>query len=203
MYFHFLGKAAWKVKNVRGAIEIAGMAEERIHIIGGSRLSFRMGLNMLSPHARFHGMVGGYGKNALIQASKGLIFPALWHEPFGLAIPESLYFGCPVFGTPYGSLPELLGAKAARASSGNGYVEAVHSDFGFLSVKKQEIADALRETDQYDRNKCQEYARDCFSAQRMARDYVRLYEEVAGGHLLHPEAPVLEEAPDKKMLLIE
>lgn len=203
MYFHFLGKAAWKVKNVRGAIEIAGMAEERLHIIGGSRLSFRMGLNMLSPHARFHGMVGGYGKNALIQASKGLLFPTLWHEPFGLAIPESLYFGCPVFGTPYGALPELLGAKNLRQRSGSGYVEAVHSDFGFLSVKKQEIADALRDADQYNRLKCQEYARDCFSAQRMARDYVRLYEQVAGGHALHNYQPTPPEAPVVKLLPLD
>ena len=31
-----------------------------------------------------------------------------WHEPFGIALIEALYFGCPVFGTPYGSLPEIV-----------------------------------------------------------------------------------------------
>lgn len=200
MYFHFLGKAEWRVKNVRGAIDIAGMAEERLHIIGGRRLSFRMGLNMLSPHARFHGMVGGYGKNALIQSSKGLLFPTLWHEPFGLSIPESLYFGCPVFGTPYGALPELLGAKSVGNHTGNGMVEAVHSEFGFLSVKKQELADALREVDQYDRQKCQEYAKDQFSAQIMAKNYLELYEKIANGHTLHTE-PFQVEVPSNGKIL--
>jgi len=203
MYFHFLGKAAWRVKNVRGAIEIAGLAEERLHIIGGSRLSFRMGLNMLSPHARFHGMVGGYGKNALIQSSKGLLFPTLWHEPFGLSIPESLYFGCPIFGTPYGALPELLGAKMHAGRSGTGIVEAVHSEFGFLSVKKQELAEALREADQYDRLKCQEYAKDMFSSLVMARHYLNLYEQVANSHALHATAPVCHKIADGKLLPLD
>lgn len=112
LYFHFLGNAAWRVKNVRGAIDLAGRAGERLHVIGGTRVNFRMGLRItLTPHVRFHGMLGGDGKNAIINSSKGLIFPVLWHEPFGLAIVESLYFGCPVFGTPFGSLPELLGKK--------------------------------------------------------------------------------------------
>ena len=31
-----------------------------------------------------------------------LLFPVKWHEPFGLALIESLYFGNPVFGTPFG-----------------------------------------------------------------------------------------------------
>ena len=46
--------------------------------------------------------------SSLLNASRGLIFPVRWHEPFGLAVIESLYFGCPVFATPYGALPELV-----------------------------------------------------------------------------------------------
>ena len=53
-------------------------------------------------------MVGGTQKTGLLNASRGLIFPVRWHEPFGLAVIESLYFGCPVFSTPYGALPELV-----------------------------------------------------------------------------------------------
>jgi Glycosyltransferase len=139
-YLHFLGKAAWRVKNVRGAIDIAGRAGERIHIIGGSRVNFRMGLRItLNQHARFHGMLGGDGKNAIINGSKGLVFPVLWHEPFGLAIVESLYFGCPLFGTPYGSLPELMGRKVKpeqEKNQWNGALDAYYSDFGCLSQKK-------------------------------------------------------------------
>lgn len=198
LYFHFLGNAAWRVKNVRGAIDVADAAHERLHVIGGTRVNFRMGLRItISPNVRFHGMLGGDGKNALLQASKGLLFPVLWHEPFGLAIAESLYFGCPVFGTPYGSLPELLGSKphASTDRKWSGTVDAFQSEFGFLSVKKAELADALKEVGQYDRQRCQDYAVSHFSARRMAEDYLRLYEKILDGHNLHP-APIQFEPPE-------
>ena len=202
-YFHFLANAAWRVKNVRGAIDLATQADERLHVIGGSRVNFRMGLRItISPNVRFHGMLGGDGKNAIIQASKGLVFPVLWHEPFGLAIVESLFFGCPVFGTPYGSLPELLGSNAGSANrQWSGWVEAVHSEFGFLSNKKAEIVEAIREADQYDRRRCHEYAVANFSAQRMAQAYLHYYEKVANGETLHAEPIVFEpEANQPKFL---
>ena len=44
----------------------------------------------------------------IMSKSKDLIFPVLWNEPFGLAIIESSYAGCPLFGPNYGSIPELI-----------------------------------------------------------------------------------------------
>ncbi len=195
LYFHFLGNAAWRVKNVRGAIDVADKAGVRLHVIGGSRVNFSMGLRItLSPQVRFHGMLGGDGKNAILQASKGLIFPVLWHEPFGLAIIESLYFGCPVFGTPYGSLPELLGSKPYLYPDRkwNGRVDAFQSEVGFLSGKKMELVEAVKEADQYDRQRCQDYAVENFSSRRMAEDYLKLYEKILNGETLHAESPVFE-----------
>lgn len=202
MFFHFLGHAAIQVKNVRGAIDIAEAAGERLHVIGGSRINFRQGLRItLSPQVRFHGMLSGDGKNALLQASKGLVFPVLWHEPFGLVVVESLYFGCPVFGTPYGALPELLGSKAGNnGRQWNGAVDEFHSEFGFLSIKKAEIAEALKEVGHYDPHKCQEYAAAHFSSRRMAADYLKLYEKILAGKPLHAKPPVLAEAPSQRFL---
>jgi glycosyltransferase involved in cell wall biosynthesis len=207
MYFHFLGNAAWRVKNVRGAIDLAGKAGERLHVIGGTRVNFRMGLRItLTPHVRFHGMLGGDGKNAIINASKGLIFPVLWNEPFGLAIVESLYFGCPVFGTPFGSLPELLGKKDTgerKKSNWNGTVDAYYSDFGCLSVKKSELVEAIKNASAFEPKSCHEHAVENFSADRMAKDYLRLYEQVLNGRPIHDEAPVLAEAPSDKLLVMK
>jgi len=204
LYFHFLGNAAWRVKNVRGAIDLAGRAGERLHVIGGTRVNFRMGLRItLTPHVRFHGMLGGDNKNAIINSSKGLIFPVLWHEPFGLAIVESLYFGCPVFGTPYGSLPELLGKKVSIGRKKNdwkGTADAFYSDLGCLSVKKSDLVEAIQNADSYDRRRCHAYAVEHFSAQRMAQDYLRLYEQVLNGQDLHAKPPVLAEIPSEKFL---
>ncbi len=68
----------------------------------------------------------------LLNQSKGLIFPVLWHEPFGLAITESLFYGCPIFGTPYGALPEI-----------------VQSEYGFLSNDSKELINAIKEVKKY------------------------------------------------------
>lgn len=129
--FHFLGKASWGVKNLKGAIDIIKKTKtEKLNVLGGKRYSERvlkMGPSYLfSSKVSFKGMVGGKEKENYLNHSKGLIFPVLWHEPFGLAIIESLYFGAPVFGTPYGSLSEL-----------------VVDDVGFLSKNTNELANSV------------------------------------------------------------
>ncbi len=203
LYFHFLGHASWRVKNVAGAMEIARRAGERLHVIGGTRVNFREGLRVtLNPNVRFHGMLGGDGKNAIINSSKGLIYPVLWHEPFGLAILESLYFGCPVFGTPYGSLPELLNPdmRSGPRRAWNGQVDAVYSDFGCLSLKKSELVEAVKNADSFNARRCHEYVVEWFSSGRMARDYVDLYEKVLDGEALHAVAPSVGEVSKEKFL---
>ncbi len=204
-YFHFLGDAAWRGKNVRGAIDLAAQAGTRVHVIGGSRVNFRKGLRItLSPSARFHGVLNRDGRNMMLNGSKGLVFPIIWPEPFGLAVPESLYFGCPVFGTPYGALPELLCRKAnTDGRKWSGQVDACFSEFGCLSVKRSELVDAIRHANAFEAYRCYEYAVDCFSAQRMADDYLKLYEKVLNGRSLHAAAPVVAEAPEAKLLPLE
>ena len=161
--FHFLGNAAWRVKNVRGAIEIIKQTpEEELDVLGGYRFNFKMGLRFtFSRRIHFHGMVGGEEKFRLLNQSKGLLFPVLWPEPFGLAITESLFFGCPVFGTPNGSLPELIS-----------------EEFGFLSAQPNELSEALLDTGNYDSRKCHEYARDVFNSKQMALNYLQFYERL-------------------------
>lgn len=169
--FHFLGKAAWRVKNVQGAIDITKRAGEQLDVLGGHRLNFKMGFRLtLDRHVRFLGMVDDTTKSQVMTKSKGLIFPVTWHEPFGLAITESLYFGCPVFGTPYGSLPEL-----------------VSRDVGFLSDKQSELIEAVSSSPNFTPIICHEYARDLFNADVMAKAYVAMYEKVTSGEVLNPQ----------------
>jgi glycosyltransferase involved in cell wall biosynthesis len=199
-YFHFLGKAAWREKNLRGALELTNTLGERLHVLGGSRLGMRsQPMVMLSTHARFHGMVGGGGKNILINGSKGLVFPVLWHEPFGLTVIESLYFGCPVFGTPYGALPELITQKKSpnRPQKGaiGGSIDAVFSEFGVLSVKRAEILDGMRHAQDFDRRACHDFVRAYYSADTMTRRYLALYEQVASGKPLHTVAWQVPDGP--------
>jgi glycosyltransferase involved in cell wall biosynthesis len=188
-FFHFLGKALWRLKNVRGAIRTARKAGERLKVLGGHRFNLgrpRFALITPSLAVSFEGMVDNERKSYFVNQSKGLIFPVLWHEPFGLAIPESLYFGCPVFGTPYGSLPELVG-----------------EDFGFLSASSSELARAVQQAGQYSRDRCHEYARDRFNSKVMAREYSSRYERVMNGEYLSSEHPRLVTVQEERFLRFE
>ena len=206
-YFHFLANSSWQGKNIQGAVDLTARVGSRLHVIGGSRVNFRNGLRVtLSPSARFHGVLGVDGRNILLNGSRGLIYPINRHEPFGLAIPESLYFGCPIFGTPYGALPELLCRKPngePRKGNWTGQVDACFSDFGFLSLKRSELLEAIRHAAAFQPDLCHEYAMDCFTAVRMTRDYLRLYEQVLNGIPLHEKPLVMPEAPSGKFLPIE
>lgn len=205
IWFHFLGSAARKGRNIRGAIDIAQKSGGRLHVVGGSRVNFRQGFRIpLSSSARFHGMLSPDGRDAILNSSRGLIIPLLWQEPFSLSVVESLYYGCPVFGTPYGALPEQLGKKPTQRQGNfpaSGSVEAYYSEFGSLSVKKTELIDAVRTAGEFDQLRCHEYAVSGFSARRMAEDYVRLYEQVIKGIPLSAEAPATKGIDDSSLAL--
>lgn len=180
----FLALASWKVKNVRGAIRIARRAGRPLAVVGGRRLNFNMGFRLtLDPNVRFHGVIGGERKNRIINNSSALVFPVRWHEPFGIAIVEALYFGCPVFGTPYGSLPEI-----------------VIPEVGVLADSESELARRLADIGQFDRRRCHQYVCEEFSASLMARRYLNLYERVLNGESLHDHEPVTPDGGEPGLL---
>lgn len=161
----FLAKASRRIKNLKGSIEITKRAGKKLAVVGGRKL-------LPSPGIKYYGMLGGEEKNRVIQNSEALLFPVLWHEPLGLAILESLYFGCPVFGTTFGSLPELISPER-----------------GFISNSKSELAEAVKNSSAYDPLKCHQFIADNFSARKMTEDYIKLFEEVLNGHDLNPAQP--------------
>lgn len=184
-HFHFLAKAAWKVKNVQGAINVINKTKsEKLEVLGGVRFNIKMGMRFtFSPKVRFRGMIGGPEKDALLNGSKGLLFPVRWSEPFGIAITESLFYGCPVFGTPYGSLPELVTA-----------------DVGYLSNREDELVSAVLDAESYSRQRCHEYARDEFNSKIMTLEYLKKYEKVIQGETLNEKLPCLKEIQKQKFL---
>lgn len=189
--FHFLGKASWGVKNLKGAIQIIKQLDhQKLNVLGGKRFSERvlkMGLNYtFSNKVSFKGMVGGQEKEHYLNISKGLLFPILWHEPFGLALIESLFFGCPIFGTPYGSLPEI-----------------VTSDVGYLSTRKDEIVDCIKNSYNFNPKFCHEYANETFNSKIMALNYLEKYHTVLNGQNLNTIKPKLMNNKENKYLKFE
>jgi glycosyltransferase involved in cell wall biosynthesis len=174
-HLHFLGKAAWRVKNVAGAIDVALKAGREMSVLGGDRLNIKRGFRYtFSRRITFHGMVGGETKFKLLNSSFGLIFPVRWHEPFGLAVIESLYFGCAVFGTPYGALPEIVSPVCGTlASSADALVHAI-------------------KTQRVDPRECHMRAVELFSSQIMCKNYLAKYDEVTSGAQLNSQSPQLQ-----------
>ncbi|UJF23810.1 glycosyltransferase [Suttonella sp. R2A3] len=131
-------------------------------------------------------MVGGEEKNRLIRQSQALLFPVRWHEPFGLAIIESLYLGCPVIATPYGALPEIVSNER----------------IGRLSCQYDELAEAVRAVDQFDRRACHEHAKKYFNHLTMTDGYQQCYEKVIAGEKLNNEPPFSRAKPNNKTGLL-
>ena len=175
-HYDFLGKGSWPVKNLKGAIQVARKAGGEMAVLGGKRLNLSRTFRVTPWRSiRFHGMVGGNTKLGLLNQSKGKIFPVRWHEPFGLAIIESLYFGCPVFSTPYGALPEI-----------------VQEEHGVLATSASALADAINSRN-FDPQACHQHVVRTFDHLRMARSYLEKYQRVLDGEVLNPTKPVLKE----------
>ena len=171
---HFLGKGSWPVKNLKGAIQVARRAGVELAVLGGTRLNLSRTFRFTPWRSiHFHGMVGGELKFRLLNESKGMIFPVRWNEPFGLAVIESLYFGNPVFATPYGALPEI-----------------VLSQHGYLSDSISDLALAVREM-KFDPRECHQRAVSMFNHLEMAKGYLEKYQRVLDGERMNPSQPVL------------
>jgi glycosyltransferase involved in cell wall biosynthesis len=93
-------------------------------------------------------------------------------EPFGLALIEALYYGNPVFGTTYGSLPELI-----------------TNEVGYLSNSKQELAEAAKNWDSYNKSLCRDYAISNFCISICAKNYIQLYERILNGDTINETEP--------------
>ena len=106
------------------------------------------------------GMLGDTEKRKILRKAKALLFPVRWHEPFGIAITEALASGCPVFGTPYGSLPEIVSPET-----------------GVLSDRAQDLVDALTKRT-FSPMKCRERVTQGLTHIQMAERYLELYREI-------------------------
>lgn len=172
-YIHFLAKAAWRLKNLKDSITISKKAGEKLEVIGGKRLNFKMGFRFTADlHVHFNGLIGGEKKLEIIRGSKALIFPVLWHEPCANAVFESMYYGCPVFATSWGFLPEL-----------------VTSETGFLTNSKTEMAEAIKNSGHFSRKRIHQYILDKHSIQRVADEYLKAYEKILNGEHLNTNIP--------------
>ncbi len=172
----FLSKTSWKVKNVKGAIDLCSRARVGLDIAGGYRpWSQRIGVALSEPRMSWLGPVAGARKAELLSRASALIFPVIWPEPFGLVVAEAMMSGTPVLASPIGSLPELI-----------------PPDVGALPRDSHEWLTTLREgASKWSPEGCRAWAMEQFHYRRMAFEYVEYYRKAMSGfplHEAHPEA---------------
>jgi hypothetical protein len=175
-YLIFLAKASWKVKNVKGAIRLAKQAGRPLHVLGGRSWRPRF----LGRRVIWEGMIGGTRKADLLAEASGLLFPVIWHEPFGIAVIEALVSGTPVVASRLGSLPELIPAAC-----------------GWVCDSEDEMQAALERLAEKRPEDCRDWAIENFHYHRMADRYLDYYEKVLAGNWLNEREPVAREPGEK------
>jgi glycosyltransferase involved in cell wall biosynthesis len=134
------------------------------------------------------GEVNEQTKQDFLAGAAALLFPIEWPEPFGLVMIEAMACGTPVLAFRCGSVPEVIDEGVTGF-----VVDSVHQA---LKVMGPLLA--------LDRRRVRRRFEERFTAARMARDYLRLYEMQLGTRerksLPRPVAPksILLPAPGQR-----
>jgi glycosyltransferase involved in cell wall biosynthesis len=166
-YLAFVGRISPE-KRLDRAVEIARRARLPLRIGAkidpADRKYFEREIEPLlaGPGIKYLGEVDDRQKRDLLAEAGALLFPIDWPEPFGLVMVEAMACGTPVLAFRGGAVEEVLrnGVTGAVVDTVD---EAVAALPGVLAL---------------DRAACREEFERRFSARRMARDYVRVYERL-------------------------
>ena len=110
----------------------------------------------------FRGVVGGEARTQALGQARALLHLIGFDEPFGLSVVEAMACGTPVIAFNRGSMPELI----------------EHGVTGFLVDTVDEAVEAIARVGEIDRAACRRRVTERFSVERMADDYIKLYERL-------------------------
>ena len=111
-------------------------------------------------NVEFIGEIGDQDKAKLLGDAAALLFPVDWPEPFGLVMIEAMACGTPVIAFRRGSVAEVLEDGTS----------------GFIVDTVEEAVTAVRRIASLDRAKVRAEFERRFTVERMARDYLDIYQ---------------------------
>ncbi|MBB5696771.1 glycosyltransferase family 4 protein [Sphingomonas yantingensis] len=152
-------------KGAGEAIAVAEATGRRLSIYGivqDAAYYEREVASRLSDRIRHPGAVGGAERIAALGGAAALLHLINFDEPFGLSVVEAMACGTPVIAMNRGSMPELIEDGVT----------------GFLVESLDEAIDAVARLGEIDRAACRRAVESRFSVERMAGDYIALYERV-------------------------
>ena len=166
-YLVFLGRISPE-KRVDRAIEIAKLARMKLKIAAKVDMNDRQYMDAAirplldHPLVEFIGEIGDQEKAELLGNAYALLFPIDWVEPFGLVMIEAMACGTPVVALRRGSVPEIIDDGVT----------------GFVVNDIEGSLQALEQVNDLDRELCRKVFEERFSAARMVKDYVKIYDSL-------------------------
>ncbi len=155
-------------KGTAEAIEIARLAGRRLVICGivqdAEYFHERVEPHIDDDSVVYLGSVQPEQRATVLGSAHALLHPIAFEEPFGLSVVESMACGTPVVAYRRGSMPEVVDEGVT----------------GFLVDDAAAAAAAVDAVGDLDRGRCHATAAARFSAERMVRDYLAVYEQVLG-----------------------
>jgi hypothetical protein len=112
------------------------------------------------------GVADATAKRDLLSRARCLLFPVQWEEPFGMVMIEAMACGTPVVALRCGAVPEVV----------------KHGVTGLICDTPEELPAALAEVTRLDPAACRAHVAQGFSAQELARGYVRAYRAALASH---------------------
>jgi glycosyltransferase involved in cell wall biosynthesis len=110
----------------------------------------------------FVGEIGGRDKDEFLGNAFALLFTIDWPEPFGLVMIEAMACGTPVIACRRGSVPEVVEDGVT----------------GLIVDNTEQAAAAVGRVADLSRRQCRAAFERRFTAPRMGRDYVRIFERL-------------------------
>jgi glycosyltransferase involved in cell wall biosynthesis len=165
-YLSFVGRIA-PIKGTHLAIEIAKHSGIPLKIAGEVQPAYRdyfeakIRPQIDGKFIEYVGLADLPAKNELLGNSLAMLFPIQWDEPFGLVMVEAMACGTPVLAIRGGSVPEVI-------------------DEGVSGFIGRSVKDLVKRISQLPlpAERVRHCAEERFSTERMAKDYLRLYNEV-------------------------
>jgi glycosyltransferase involved in cell wall biosynthesis len=117
------------------------------------------------PGIEFIGEITEREKSAFLGGALAMLFPVDWPEPFGLVMIEAMACGTPVIALRRGSVPEVLEDGLT----------------GCIVDSEEQAVAAVERALRLDRARIRRRFEERFQAERMAKDYLAVYERLLHG----------------------
>ncbi|MSP04810.1 MAG: glycosyltransferase family 4 protein [Acetobacteraceae bacterium] len=168
-YFAFLGRVSPE-KGLDRAIRVAAQCGMKLKIAAkvdnADKEYYESQIKPLlcQGHVEFIGEINDAQKPAFLSGATALMFPIDWPEPFGLVMIEAMACGTPVVAYRCGSVPEVIDDGLT------GFIIEPGNEEAFVAAARQvPLLSRAQVRAQFERR---------FTARRMAKDYLSVYERL-------------------------